>query len=295
MSFNRLMMVFALTTTYVNTSRILCIFPTPSISHQSVFQPVWKTLSLRGHQVTVITPNPLRDPKLTNLTEIDVSGVYEFQERNDVDVKIAKSLTMEELTYVVFITTLPQYDKMLQQKEVKDIIRRASNSFDLLMIEYLQPLFFAFALKFNCPVVGISSLSDLPHYYVFGRAPLNPLAYPYISGPPGDLSTIWQRIEHLRCFLVYIFYVEYLAMPKHQEIAKKHFGNDVGSLSGAMYNVSLVFITRNVFINGARPMPPNIVEIGRINIQKTSKLPEVRGVMLVNTRKKNQSITAIYN
>lgn len=49
----------------------------PSISHQVIFQPIWKELSLRGHKVTVITPNPLKDPTLTNLTEIDISYMYE--------------------------------------------------------------------------------------------------------------------------------------------------------------------------------------------------------------------------
>lgn len=50
------------------------IFPNPS--RQALFQPIWKELSLRGHNVVVITPNPLRDEKLTNLTEIDISKIY---------------------------------------------------------------------------------------------------------------------------------------------------------------------------------------------------------------------------
>lgn len=60
----------------VHGARILGVFAFPSISHQIVFQPIWRELSLRGHQVTVLTPNPIHDQSLTNLTEIDLSFTY---------------------------------------------------------------------------------------------------------------------------------------------------------------------------------------------------------------------------
>lgn len=62
-------------------AKILGIIPTPSYSHQLAFQPIWRELSLRGHNVTVITANPLNDPKLINLTEINISTVYDCIKR----------------------------------------------------------------------------------------------------------------------------------------------------------------------------------------------------------------------
>jgi glucuronosyltransferase len=41
-------------------ARILGIFPTPSISHQLPFQAIMKALAARGHNVTVISPEPLK-------------------------------------------------------------------------------------------------------------------------------------------------------------------------------------------------------------------------------------------
>jgi glucuronosyltransferase len=41
-------------------ARILGIFPTPSISHQLPFQAIMKALAARGHNVTVISPDPLK-------------------------------------------------------------------------------------------------------------------------------------------------------------------------------------------------------------------------------------------
>ncbi|PSN34571.1 Ecdysteroid UDP-glucosyltransferase [Blattella germanica] len=46
-------------------ARILGIFPVPSISHQLQFQAIMKTLAARGHQVTVISTDPLKVPSLS--------------------------------------------------------------------------------------------------------------------------------------------------------------------------------------------------------------------------------------
>ncbi|KAJ9600232.1 hypothetical protein L9F63_009457, partial [Diploptera punctata] len=41
-------------------ARILGIFPTPAFSHQLTYQTIMKALAARGHQITVISPNPLQ-------------------------------------------------------------------------------------------------------------------------------------------------------------------------------------------------------------------------------------------
>jgi glucuronosyltransferase len=57
-SFMHLLLLYAVCST--EAARILRIFPTPSISHQLPFQAIMKALAARGHQVTVISPNPLK-------------------------------------------------------------------------------------------------------------------------------------------------------------------------------------------------------------------------------------------
>ncbi|GLH16134.1 Protein of unknown function [Gryllus bimaculatus] len=62
-------------------ARILALFPTPSISHQLPFQVVMKELAARGHQVTVISTDPL---KLRHTTEREDRrhGGHERREAN---------------------------------------------------------------------------------------------------------------------------------------------------------------------------------------------------------------------
>jgi len=53
-----LLLLYAVCNT--KAARILGIFPTPSISHQLPFQALMKALAAKGHQITVISPNPLK-------------------------------------------------------------------------------------------------------------------------------------------------------------------------------------------------------------------------------------------
>jgi len=53
-----LLLLYAVCST--QAANILGIFPTPSISHQLPFQAIMKALAARGHQITVISPNPLK-------------------------------------------------------------------------------------------------------------------------------------------------------------------------------------------------------------------------------------------
>ena len=57
-------------------SRILAFLPIPFRSHQVVFQAIIRELVLRGHEVTSVTPFPMKDPP-DNLTELLVPDFSE--------------------------------------------------------------------------------------------------------------------------------------------------------------------------------------------------------------------------
>lgn len=57
-----LFIIFLLKNNFAESARILCVFQMAAVSHHQVFQPIWRELSLRGHEVVVITPYPLKEP-----------------------------------------------------------------------------------------------------------------------------------------------------------------------------------------------------------------------------------------
>lgn len=54
----------------METARILGIIPSPFYSHQIPFRAIWTALSRKGHEVVLVTTDPINNPSLTNLTEI---------------------------------------------------------------------------------------------------------------------------------------------------------------------------------------------------------------------------------
>jgi glucuronosyltransferase len=95
----KFLLVFVLSS--VEGSRILGIFPTPSISHQVVFQRLSMDLAARGHQLTVVTTHP----QLFYHENVSVLGVerlsHHFKRLNLVElsridpVKLAEKVNRE--------------------------------------------------------------------------------------------------------------------------------------------------------------------------------------------------------
>lgn len=71
---------FCLLISLISCVRILVVLPTPLYSHNLVYRTIYKELSLRGHEIVAFTPDPIKDPKLTNIKEIDMSFLYKHPE-----------------------------------------------------------------------------------------------------------------------------------------------------------------------------------------------------------------------
>ncbi|TGZ49801.1 Uncharacterized protein DBV15_06197 [Temnothorax longispinosus] len=65
----------------VKTARILAMFQHHPYSHQICYQSLWIALSQRGHEVVLITTDPINDSSLTNLTEINFQSNYQFMKK----------------------------------------------------------------------------------------------------------------------------------------------------------------------------------------------------------------------
>lgn len=104
--------------------------------------------------MTVITPNPLKDPSLTNLTEIDVSYMYEKIP------KIVKKMMakMDENIYSQMIGHFEVMrmfeEEILGSKGVLELLGNKNLQFDLVMMEMISNIGLGFGHKYKAPVVG---------------------------------------------------------------------------------------------------------------------------------------------
>lgn len=275
----KVLLIFSLSFTCGFAARILGVIPTASLSHHLPFIPVWKGLLLRGHQVTLLTTNPINDPALKNLTEIDLSYSYEISKKyNLIDVasdESKSSMDMIEVLGKLFNETFhyqlshPQVQKLLEDKNIK---------FDVALIESQLPIPLAFGWRFNCPVIGITSM-EAPPFFHSGVGNMN---HPLISPNPNlvledqEHLTFKDRLRSVIYNLVYEILMKYRMVPRHTTLIRQYFGNDAPSVAELIQNISMLMVATNPIFQNPRAVNPNTIFIGNgLHIGAPQDLPKV--------------------
>ncbi|KAF5302523.1 hypothetical protein FQR65_LT00895 [Abscondita terminalis] len=244
---------------YANCARILGIVPTPSYSHQVVFQPIFKELSLRGHQVTTITTNPIKNPALTNLTEIDLHASYDIWNE-----KIATIIHYNIFKYLISITdlVLEVGHYQFSHPEVQDLIHTTTEQFDIVMVEYSMLPMFVFAKKFKAPLIMMISVDALSNLREIMGSPTHPIVYPDPIFPLQEKSTLSERllIVLLKLFFSHVF--NRYVLHNQQILSDQYFGTNYPPVEDLAQDVSLLLANSDPILHGVKPLVPTIVLFG---------------------------------
>ncbi|KAB0799164.1 hypothetical protein PPYR_07044 [Photinus pyralis] len=241
------------------SARILGVIPTPSYSHQVIFQPLWKELSLRGHQVTVLTTHPINDPTLTNLTEIDLGFSVKILEDKLLEIINSSSnvATEIELTAKVFQVV---NDHQLQHPEVKRLIDDPSEHFDLLIVELIMPSMTYFSRRFRCPYIGVVPFEGSNYLFRSIGQPAHSIVYPELfAGFYGELNLL-ERVQ-LIFYDVFVYILSLKVSASEEELVWKHF-RDKTPTDTVLQEVSLLFVNSDPVFTYVRPLLPSVIPIG---------------------------------
>ncbi|CAH2235967.1 jg24505 [Pararge aegeria aegeria] len=261
-----LLKLFVLALPVIRCARILVYVATPSISHQVVFRPLTQALAARGHEVYVITPNPVFSKEKTpaNLTEIDVHNVsYQNWEELFVYHKGVKEDIVHEviLMFKIFALTV---DAQLSTPGVQEILSKHKNFFDIIMLESCHRPLLGLVHKFDAPVILISSWGAVSAQYDALGAPVHPLLYPTAGMQKlYNLSLLEKGLEVLKSIIL-----NYLVSSTEDfdlEIIRKHFGGDVPGFGILAKRIDMMFLNEHTIWADNRPVPPNIIYIGGIH------------------------------
>lgn len=256
--------------------RILGYIPTASYSHQVAFHRLWRELSLRGHQVTLLTTDPINDPSLTNLTEIDLHFSYEIWKKLNFN-ELSKQSTFVLFDKTNFMDVVEEaYDKQLSSPQVQALIKNDTEHFDLLMVEGFLDSAFAFSARFKCPMIHIFSLDAAVYNYLNIGNPSHPVLNPDFMLPfLGKLNFFERLVSTLLTVVAYLFY-HYSMVSRQQLIANKNFGEGLPPLDEIARNVSLFLVNIDPVFHPIRPLLPNIIPIGGgIHLKPPKPLPKV--------------------
>ncbi|XP_063913091.1 UDP-glucosyltransferase 2-like [Zophobas morio] len=256
-----------------NCANILGVFMYPSITHQMVYYKVMRELSLRGHQVTMVTPDPVNNPALTNLTEIDIRCAYDVLEEKYVQEMFFKDLTLYEImrNFYEFLEIVA--DRELSSPGFKKLLGGHNRTFDLILVELMHPVMHALSGKFKAPVIGILSMSIYSAQYDAVGNVNHPVLYPdlVINLPAGAL-TLWEKVQSLAFFVWHSLYYQNVVLPKADKLAKKHFG-DVAHISEYEKSISMFLLNRHYQMQSLRANVPAVVEMLPMEYHSPKPLP----------------------
>lgn len=144
---------FLLANNITNAERILVITPTPFYSHQIVFRSLCLALNKRGHELIVVTPQPIKDSTLKNYTEIDLLDYSQVKEQYKTTV--SQLSTIKLLKLILKLSNQVSL-KVFNNTKFKELYRHDSNEkFDAVILESINyPSLSAIAYRFNAPLIG---------------------------------------------------------------------------------------------------------------------------------------------
>ncbi|XP_019875119.2 UDP-glucosyltransferase 2 isoform X4 [Aethina tumida] len=259
------------------SANILGVIPTPSYSHHVSFQPVWRELSLRGHNVTIITANPMNDHELTNLTEIDISNIYECVERYKVwELMSGKNILSSLNTLFKFIYDFVEV--IFTNPRVQTLIKDPNVKFDLVFYEASAPVCLALAHKYKCPAIGVQSMDTLPTIHTSMGNPTHPLVTPDYILKIEDVEnmTFLDRLSAWFCDFFNKILFKIVILPLMNDMNRKYFGDDVPDVNSLMHLTDMIFVTTDPIFHNMRAVNPNTLTIGGgFHIKPPKPLPKV--------------------
>ncbi|KAI4468009.1 UDP-glucosyltransferase [Holotrichia oblita] len=265
--------IFTLLLRYtVQCANILFVGMYPSLNHQSYFQPIWKELSLKGHQVVALTPNPIGDPGLINLTEIDLSEAYHIAGLKSFPTIISKDLSSKDGLNRVFELMEKIVIKELMNPEVRILIADKRRIFDVVIVEVHYPALFAFSTKFKCPLITISSFGTLLNGHDAMGNPTHPALYPDLFYHKKHNLSFWERLEVTYYGFWFRYFYKYDVLSKADAIAKKFFGIDTPYIGDIEKNISILLLNVNPVFYTPRPNVPGIVHLGHIYVKSDREI-----------------------
>ncbi|XP_063834076.1 UDP-glucosyltransferase 2-like isoform X1 [Ostrinia nubilalis] len=256
-------------------ARILAYFPTPSISHQVVFRSLMQELAKRGHEVTVVTTDPVftKTPAPPNLKEVDLHDLsYETWREEFIQRSSANKDDIVSQMKVIFKLINDIMEKQLFSAEVKNVLDLKKNKYDLVIVEAYARQLMVLAHLFKTPLIQFSSFGGTFDTFSTVGAPVQELLYPSNVRQKLYNLTTWDKVTELAKFYQLKYYYDTQLLEEENAMLKRVFG-DVPSIKELSNNVDLLFLNIHPIWEGSRPVPPNVIHIHGIHEKSQRDLP----------------------
>lgn len=255
----------------VNSLNILGIFPYQGRSHFMVHRVYLRELARRGHNVTVISQFPEKDPP-NNYHDISLTKDKELVGGNELIYR--SYMTIFKVGIFLATSGKGNCELMLANKDVQSMIRQKPK-FDVVVVEqFNSDCALGLAYKLNAPVVGITSHVLMPFHYNRLGIPCNPSYVPFHFLGGGTKPTLVQRLERV-VFDIYFKAAYYFVTQRSDQKALAKYFDDIPPLEELAREIKFLLVYHNFVLTGTRLFPSNVIEIGGYHVPEAKPLTGV--------------------
>ncbi|CAH0714625.1 unnamed protein product, partial [Brenthis ino] len=270
-------------TNYVNSARILGLFPHTGKSHQMVFEPLLLKLAEKGHHVTVASFFPQKNPP-PNYTDISFEGIA------GVGVETFDLNLYEDLGFILHVPILGRIlqqlaefgplgtmalnvcSKAVDWPPLKEALKR---EYDIVLLENFNSdcmLGLLHVYEIRAPVVALTSCAPMPWSADRIGATDNPSYVPVVSSSFSTRMTFLERMENTFLLNYHKWWFQNEVQAKEQAFIEKQYGRKIPNLNDLAKNISLLLVNTHPTLNGVRPLVPGIVEVGGMHLDHTKRI-----------------------
>ncbi|XP_055843263.1 UDP-glycosyltransferase UGT5-like [Episyrphus balteatus] len=255
-------------------ANILGLMGVSSPSHHIWNSVLMHRLADLGHNVTVLSvdlprPNEKLPPNLhyihlengysvTGVTSYIGMGVFEF-----IPIYYGRKLAAMEV--------------ILQSKGMQQLLNYPDSfKFDVILYDYIiGPYLLGFVHKFNYPpLIGMSAFHNPPitmdlmsnHYF--------PAYIPYHSTTYSPVMDFWQRLENTLIFMADTAYRRMVFVPRVDDLVRPYFSSNMSYLGDISKHTAIALVNSHPAINFVEPLPPNVIEVGGMQMLEPKPLPK---------------------
>ncbi|XP_053619945.1 UDP-glycosyltransferase UGT5-like isoform X3 [Plodia interpunctella] len=262
----------------LEAARILFVIPTPSISHQLPMRPLTKELARRGHDVVVVTTDPIypNGGAPENFTEIDLHDLSYKLWREKILLAIASSGSALDLDYQMdLLCKVPNeiFEEQMLTKQVQTLINDKTQKFDLVFVESVSRPALLFSHVFEAPVIQISSFFAVYNNLQIAGGVVHYILYPEMTTQKINNLSNWDKLHEMYKQYKLVKLLNSLE-ERQNEVMRKVAGPNVPPLKELFNKVDMLFLNAHPIWDSNRPVPPNVVYLGGIHKIPPKDLPK---------------------
>ncbi|XP_078038087.1 UDP-glucosyltransferase 2-like [Augochlora pura] len=258
----------------VQAAKILALVAVPSYSHQIPHRKLWLELHKRGHEIVLVTSDPIPDMDPKTFQQIDISKAYKYFRGLDFMHLRFNGLDFVEVfrRHLIDIADI-LVETVFNNTEMQEIYAPNSDrKFDLVISELQVPGISVFAHRFNAPLIGVLSTKMFSIYeHILGGLVLPSHESTWEMGR--DVGMNQPFFGRLKNFFKHSGFMNngYSKLfPRQQQIIKKYFG-PVPPLFDLLKNTSLIFVNQADVLTTSKPKLPNIITFTSFHVEKNPK------------------------